>query len=154
MLEKDEFEKQQISDIGKFFAQLRYKRKKTQREIGEWINGSQMAVTQFERAQSDFKFTTLQTFARAFGYRVKVVLVPLDEGIDTELEARPNPDEPISRTDFDTNSGRSFGNRKPAVRKPRPRPPVSEGPQVEYETDDEFDIEKEMAAMRERFGVN
>lgn len=144
---RDEFEEQQLKDIGTFFAQLRYKKGKTQRGVGSLSNIGQAAVTKFEKAQSDFRFTTLQALAKAYGYRVQLTLIPIGEGEDILVE--PDPNYRTSRHYPKTAVSRP----KKAPRKKKVTGPILSGPQVEYDNDDEFDTAKEMAALRQRLGI-
>ena len=146
----DEFEIQQTKDLGLVIAQQRYAQGKTQRDLGSEADIGQAAVTAFETASRDFKFSTFQTLARTLGYRLDISLVPISGG--DPVSGRPDPSLQKTRT-YDGGVGRRYPNRKPAVRKQKTRKAILEGPQVESETDDEFDIDKEMAAIRARLGV-
>ena len=150
MLSLDEFEIQQVKDLGEVIAQQRLAQGKTQRQLGVDAEMGQPSITAFETASRDFKFSTFQTLARALGYRLDISLVPIDGG--EAVSGRPDPKLRSTRT-YDGGKGRKYPNRKPAVRKPRPVKPINPGPQVEYDSDDEFDTERELAAMRERLGV-
>lgn len=146
----DEYEAAQLTDVGTFFAQQRYKAGKTQRQLADENQMSQNTITRLEKGQQDFKFSMLQRLAKIFGYRLELWLVPIEGG-----EAIPlKPDPKLRRTRaWGENTFTLSKPRKKAIRKPKPRPAILEGPQVEYKTSDEFDIEKEMAAMRQRLGV-
>lgn len=150
MLSLDEFEIQQTKDLGEVIAQQRLAQGKTQRQLGIDAQMGQASVTAFEKADRDFKFSTFQTMARALGFRLDISLVPIDGG--DPVSGRPDPKLRSTRT-YDGGKGRKYPNRKPAVRKPRPVKPINPGPQVEYDSDDQFDTEKELAAMRVRLGM-
>lgn len=144
--------KEQAKEIGKFFAQRRYLRGWTQRQLGVMSTLGQAAVTNFETGKSDFKLSTLHKLAQTHGFEVRICMVPIDGG--DPVEAKPDPDIRVGRS-YDTNSGKTFPNRKPPTyKKPRARKEILPGPQVVYESDDEFDIAREMAALRARLGVS
>lgn len=146
---RDEFEEQQLKDIGTFFAQLRYKKGKTQRGVGSLSNIGQAAVTKFEKAQSDFRFTTLQALAKAYGYRVRLVLVPIEQGEDILVEPDPN----YRTTRHYPKSTTTPRKKTTGRRKKKEHVAILPGPQVHYDNDDEWDTEKEMAALRQRLGI-
>lgn len=147
MFSRDEFEEQQAKDLGEFFAQLRYKVRKTQREIGELARASQATITHIELAKTDLRLSTVQKLARVFGYRIEIYFVPVDGG--EPVIAKPDPKLRSVRT-YGGNTFTLSGPRKKAVRSVKPR---TAGPQVHYENEGEFDIDAEMMAMRQRLGV-
>lgn len=148
MIPRDDFEIEQLKDIGIFFAQLRYRKNKTQRDVGFMANLGQAAVTKFEKSQVDFKFGTMQVIARVLGYRVELYLVPLEGGEKILVEPDPN-----YRTKRSYANGTVVRSQPRVRRKPKKKQEILPGPQVEYETDDEFDTAKEMAALRARLGI-
>jgi transcriptional regulator with XRE-family HTH domain len=152
MAPNDEFEIQQVKDIGSFFRQLRFKRNKSQREMANELGCSQATLTRFELAQDGYRFSQLQKIARGYGYRLEISVVPMDENIDTRIVAKPDPevlvpvngvrDTKHGRNPSEiTSSGDKYQGRKKSTKK---------YDQVTYEDDEEFDIEAEMAAMRAR----
>lgn len=154
MRNRDEFELQQVRDIGAFFRQLRFKRNKSQKDEAAEIGCSQATLTYFEKGRDDYRFSMLQKIAHHYGYRVEVSLVPVDESITTRVVARPDPDFEVPVNGVrDTKYGRepseitSEGVRKPRARKPQLVP------DVQYDTEDEFDTQAELAAMRKRLGL-
>jgi transcriptional regulator with XRE-family HTH domain len=136
MRDRDEFEINQVKDIGKFFAQLRFKRNKSQREEAEELGCSQATLTRFEQGKDEYRLSLLQKFAAHYGYRLEISIVPIDESIDTRTVLRPDPNIILPTT----------GVREPRKNKPKLVQPV----EVVYEDPDDFDIEAEMAAMRTR----
>ncbi len=132
---RDDFEIEQTRDIGRFFAQLRIKMNKSQRELAELVGCSQATITKFEKASEEYRFSSLQKIARTMGYRLEISVVPIDESINTRIVARPNSDLPLVPV------------REQRRKKPQRVHTVRE---IKYETEDEFDVEAEMALVRER----
>lgn len=125
-------ERQRI-DIGVFFAKLRYRSGQTQREVGRGTGLGQNAITCFERGTKDFKFSTLYRMAKIFGYNLEIRLVPISgEGAVLTVDHAP---EPLAK--------RTYAKK---VKKPIDN-------EIQYDSDDQFDSDKEIAAMRERLGV-
>lgn len=147
MIERDKFEIQQQKDLGEFFAQLRYKRNKTQYDVAVEMESGQSIVSQTEAGISDSRLSTLQAMARANGYRLEIAVVPIDEDIPTRIVARPNPEDRSTRT-YGGNTFNLKGPRK--ARRDTKHKPIEKAPDVEYEFEGEFDAEKEVAALRAR----
>lgn len=136
MRPRDEFELAQVKDIGRFFAQLRFKRGKSQREEAEVIGCSQATLTRFELGQDEYRLSLLQKMAEHYGYRLEISVVPLDENIKTRIVAKPDPAVTIPNYGV-RNKKRTPSKRVDAVK-------------VVYEDDDTFDMAAEMAALRSR----
>ena len=139
-------EKQQVKDLGEFLAQRRYLLGKTQRELADEMKIGQARVTDLEKALVDFKFSTLQRFARVFGYRVEIHFVNDETGED--LIAVPDPTLRKERT-----YEKATGPKKP--RKQSPRKPRSDGPVPQkvltkhrVRTLDDADFDRGMQDMR------
>lgn len=150
MVENDDFEIEQQKKIGIFFAQLRVKAGLTQRDIGRLSQVGQAVITKFEKSQVNFKISTLQILARVHGYRLKIYLEPIDGGEDILVEPDPNFDHVRL---YRGNTLRKNPTKKKPRRVVKKSKPILEGPQVQYDNDEEFDTEKEMAALRKRLGI-
>lgn len=133
MRARDEFEIKQVKDIGQFFAQLRFKRNKSQREEAEELGCSQATLTKFELGKDEYRLSLLQKMAEHYGYRLEIAVVPIDESINTRIVARPDPNVTIP----------SNGVRDTKYKK-------GTGVKIVYADPEDFDIEAEMEAMRSR----
>lgn len=150
MVETDDFEIEQQKKIGIFFAQLRVKAELTQRDIGRLSQVGQAVITKFEKAQVNFKISTLQILARVHGYRLKIYLEPIGGGEDILVEPDPNFDHTRLYRGNSLKKNPTRKKTRKVVKKPEP---ILEGPQVQYDNDEEFDTEREMAALRAKFGI-
>lgn len=79
MRDPDKYELDQIKAIGQYFADERRSQGLTQYDMIERLGTSQAQISKFENGLSTFRFTTLQRWARALGYRVELTLVSMDE---------------------------------------------------------------------------
>lgn len=90
MRDPDKYELDQIKAIGQYFADERRSQGLTQYDMIERLGTSQAQISKFENGLSTFRFTTLQRWARALGYRVELSLVSMEEikqrEFDSELQ--------------------------------------------------------------------
>lgn len=148
MIPWDDYEKKQLKDIGLFFTQERYRQKKTQRQVSEEFGAGQAGVSIFEKGLNDFRFSTLQKLARTLGYRVELRLIPMDrDPVKGSILAKPDLNAQSTR-EYGGNTFKLSGPRR--IRRPVKHKPIEQAPDVDYEFEDEFDTEKEVAALRAR----
>jgi transcriptional regulator with XRE-family HTH domain len=66
-------------EVGEIFADLRMEEGWTQRQAAEKCGTSQQNIPRLEKGKQDLKLSTLQRFAKAYGYNVQIHLIPADE---------------------------------------------------------------------------
>lgn len=76
-----------LEDVGELFRELREESGLTQREAARAIESTQARISDIENGKSDILVGTLSRWASAYGYRLDIGLVPMEDEFDIALNA-------------------------------------------------------------------
>lgn len=76
-----------LESVGELFRDLREEFGLTQREAARAIESTQARISDIENGKSDILVGTLNRWASAYGYRIEIGLVPMEDEFDAALNA-------------------------------------------------------------------